>query len=254
MRLKTLENQMRVFMNPHDYQTMLDCADSRRARLAMRIMGEASLRVDELTGIERGDVRESTDPDVDLYFLPLYGKDTKARDTDGKRRDAWIPDDLKQAMDEYADINGRSDGDSYFMCAKRTLQKDIERTREHAVAKTGEGDYQHVSCHDFRAYFATNLALREGVNDDIVMELGGWDDEETFRGAYLNAQFDDIIQMHLAQAGVIEVEDDIALTEYQKLQQEIEALREAVEDLDLNININGGGEADSSESTLDDFS
>lgn len=256
MRLKTLENQMRVFMNPHDYNVMLDSADSRRGRLAMRIMGEASCRVEEPPKPLWGDLRKSTHPDVDLWFLPIYGKDTRDRDTDGKRRDVWINDDLKEAIDEYCKIEGRSKNQHIFMCSKRTLQKEVERARDNAVVRTGNSDYGHISSHDFRAYFATNLCLREGVNDDIVMELGGWDDESTFRGAYLNAQFDDIIQMHLAQAGVIEVEGDVALTEYQRLQQEIHELKQAIDDLDLNININGGSQAtgaDSSAGKLSDY-
>jgi len=34
MCFKTLDGGMRVYKSPHDYQTMLDCADSRRAHLA----------------------------------------------------------------------------------------------------------------------------------------------------------------------------------------------------------------------------
>jgi len=33
MCFRTLDDGMRVYMSPHDYQTMLDCADSRRVQL-----------------------------------------------------------------------------------------------------------------------------------------------------------------------------------------------------------------------------
>lgn len=254
MRLVTLENQERVFMNPHDYQVMLDSADSKRAYTAMRVMGECSCRVEEPTKIKYGSLRQSTHPDVDLWFMTVYGKDTKDRDTAGKRRDVWVPDDVKQDLDHWADRKGLRDDEPLFRCHKRTLQKDIEKTRAHAVSRTGNPDYNHISSHDFRAYFATNMTLRHGVNEEVVMELGGWDDRETFTSAYLNAQFDDLIQMHLASAGVIKVENVATLTEYAKIQKELQELREAIEDLDLNININGQVDADEKPSAVSDLS
>jgi len=97
MRLKTLENQMRVYMSPSDYQVMLDAAENRRAKMAMRCMGEMGLRVGELD-FYWDHIRQSTGSDVEIYFLVIYGKDTKDRDTDGKRREAWVPTDLKEAL------------------------------------------------------------------------------------------------------------------------------------------------------------
>jgi len=262
MRLKTLENQMRVFMNPHDYQTMLDAARNRRARLAMRLMGDCSFRVGELLELIRGTMRESTHPDVELYFWPIYGKDTKDRDTQGKIREVWVPEETKDVIDEYARIENISEGEPIFRAAKRTLQKDVTRSRENAVAKTGIDGFQHVSAHDFRAYFATNLALRENVKEEIVMELGGWDDRSTFRNAYLNAQFDDLIQMHLSMAGVVEAETDTVVTEYQMLRNEVSELKDMLSDIEFEPEIHtqvvdpkraGTVPSDPDKSSLDEF-
>jgi integrase len=242
MRLKTLGNQMRVYMNPHDYQTMLGCADSRRAHLTMRLMGEAGLRIGEVVDeVQKNRLRDSTHPSVDIWFLTLYGKDTKDRDTDGKRRDVWIPQSLKEEMDRYQQDEGRSDDLPLLLKSKRSLQNDIEATREHAVEKTGNEDFRHISCHDFRAYFATNMLLREGVDVETVMELGGWEDRQSM-DPYINASFDDIIQQNLAAAGALEKDVDTETTELEALRQEMILLRDAVEDIDGSVSVDRDAE------------
>ena len=50
---------MRVYINPNDYRTMIECAESRRAEIAMRCMGEMGLRVSE-TNFKMEDIRESS--------------------------------------------------------------------------------------------------------------------------------------------------------------------------------------------------
>lgn len=236
MRLKTLENQMRVFMNPYDYHTMVDHAESRRAEVLMRTLGEMGLRIGETTDDDfcLANVRESTNPDVDINFLPIRGKDTKDRDTEGKRRDVWVPADLLDRLETYRENEGFDRDRRIFMAQKRTLQREIEASRQNAAVATGNDDYLHVSAHDFRAYFATNLALREGVDIEIVMTLGGWVDRQSM-DPYLNADFDDIIQEKLARAGVLDQDVDGPVTPYEELRQEIELLREAVEEFDVEV-------------------
>lgn len=237
MRLKTLENQMRVYMNPYDYETMLESAASRRGRLAMRIMGECSCRVGELSqSLYAEDLRQSTHPDVDLWFLPIRGKDTKARETGGKRRDVWVPQSVREAIGEYRRIENLDPDVPLFPCTTRALQYDVKKAAENAAERTGNDDFEHISAHDFRAYFATNMALREGVDIEIVMELGGWESRQTM-DPYLNAAFDDIIQHELALAGVLEQDVDVEVSEYERLRQEIAALREAIEGLDVDVSV-----------------
>lgn len=237
MRLKTLENQMRVYMSPSDYETMLDCADSRRAHLAMRLMGESGLRIGEVSNEVRMDrLRESTHPDVDIWFLRLYGKDTKDRETDGKRRDVWIPQSLKEEMEEFQKSEGRSDDLPLLMKSKRTYQEDITDSAAHAARQTGNEDFGFVTCHDFRAYFATNMLIREGVDSETVMELGGWEDRKSV-DPYINASFDDVIQQNLAAAGVLDQDVDTPDSELEALRKEIALLRDAVEDIDGSVSV-----------------
>ena len=161
MRLKTLSNQMRVYMNPNDYRTMIECAESRRAEIAMRCMGEMGLRVSE-TNFKMEDIRESSHQEVDIVFLTIYGKDSTGKSDDGKRRDVWMPRNLYERLQMYQKNENLSDHHPILPFSTRTISRDVKESAKNAALKTGDEDYNYISCHDFRAYFATNMLLREG--------------------------------------------------------------------------------------------
>jgi integrase len=238
MILKTLENQYRVYLTPDEYETALDCADSRRAHLAIRLMGETSLRVNEVVSDEltQSALTSVTVDGAESWFVPIHGKDTKDRDTDGKRREVWVPASLKREIDQWCDDENRDPSDPLIMKCKRCVQSDIKSTAKHAATQTGNDDWRHVSCHDFRAYFATNLLLRENVGLEVVMELGGWEDRQTLK-PYLNAAFKDLRVRALARAGVLEAELNTPPTTLEKVLIELEAIREALNRLGANVTV-----------------
>ena len=231
-----MDKGMRVYLAPDDYKTMLDAAENREIRMAMKVMARCGLRSVELD-FGPHDIRESTNSDVDILFLTIYGKDTKGRDTEGKRRDVWMPRDLYDELEEYRKIVGNSESLGYFPKTTRTLSRYMKKSAKNAVLMTGNEDYGHVTNHDFRAYFATNMLLREGVDIETVMELGGWVDRETM-DPYIDASFDDIIQDSLADAGVLG--EDVVEPEpspVELLRDEIAALRDAVNKLDPRVSV-----------------
>lgn len=244
MRLKTLKNGMRVYMSPDDYETMLDAAENREVRMAMKVMGRMGLRINELD-FGPDEIRESTNQNVDILFLTVYGKDTKGRDAGGKRRDVWMPRDLYDELEEYRKIEGFSKDIGYFPKTNRTMSRYMSKSAENAVLKTGNEDYGHITNHDFRAYFATNMLLRHKVDIETVMELGGWNDRETM-APYINASFDDIIQDSLADAGVLGDEVETEPDPLEMLRQEISALREAVNSIDPRVKVEGPDDDDQS--------
>lgn len=233
MRLKTLGNQMRVYMNPNDYETMIDSAESRRAEVAMRCMGEMGLRVSE-TNFKMEQVRESSHQDVDILFLTVHGKDTSGENEDGKRRDVWMPRDLYERLQMYQKNENLSDHHPILPLTTRTISRDVKQSAKNAALKTGNEDFNYVSCHDFRAYFATNMLLREGVDVEIVMELGGWVDRETM-DPYLNASFDDIIQGGLAEAGVLGDDVDHVPSDMQLVMSQLQEIKDAIHEIDSSI-------------------
>lgn len=233
MRLKTLSNQMRVYMNPNDYETMLDAAESRRAEIAMRCMGEMGLRVSEVN-FKMEEIRESSHQEVDILFLTVHGKDTSGDNEDGKRRDVWMPRDLYKRLKMYQKNENLSDHHPILPFTTRTISRDVKQSAKNAALKTGNEDFNYVSCHDFRAYFATNMLLREGVDVEIVMELGGWVDRETM-DPYLNASFDDIIQGGLAEAGVLGDDVDHVPSDMQLVMSQLQEIKDAINEIDASI-------------------
>lgn len=234
MRLKQLKNQKRVFMNPDDYDTMLESADSRRAEIAMRCMGEMGLRSAEVIKVKMEQVRESTHRDVDILFLPVWGKDTSGETENGKRRDVWLPRELHERLETYVENENISDHNPIYPHVTRTVQTDIKATREHAALKTGNDDFKYITPHDFRAYFATNMLLREGVDLEVLMEIGGWVDRKSM-APYINASFDDIIQEGLAEAGVLSSEVEMQPSEMQLVVDQLEEIKQAINQIDSSI-------------------
>lgn len=231
MQLKTLENSTAVFMNDHDYDVVLKSRDSRQAGLAMQIMGRSGPRVGIVADMVHGQIEQSTHPDVDLWFYRVQTKDTLARDTDGKWNKYWIPADVKEAIDRYAEDKNLSPSDPYFRVSKRTVQNWVKRSAKNAAKRTGNEHYEKISAHDFRRYFATNLTVRQNVDPEIVMTLGGWEDRATFWNNYVNTKFDDAIQASLADAGALDMELDRPDSDVAQLADEVASLQAEIAEL-----------------------
>lgn len=68
MGLKPIEDEVRVFMAPHEFQEYLGSCD-RRVALASRIEARTSARVGKVAEITRGDFFVPDDPGLELAFV-----------------------------------------------------------------------------------------------------------------------------------------------------------------------------------------
>lgn len=200
MRLKQLENQWRCYLNPTDYKRIRACAESRRAHIAIRLGGECGLRVSETAAAKPGDIRDSTSG-VDARFLGVFGKDTLGKREDGKFRDVFLPDALYNEIVDHAEENGIGPDDEIIQVTKRTTQEYIKRAAKTAARRHDVDEYERVSSHDLRAYFATHHLIRLEMPPEVVMAVGGWKSYENME-PYLNAQFDDVITESFNDAGI----------------------------------------------------
>lgn len=207
MRLKRLENQWRVYLNPWDYRTLREHAESRAAELAIRLGAECSLRVQETADLRRGDWRESTHPDVDRMFLKIFGKDTTGKRDEGKFRSPPLPDDLWTQLVVHIIDQKIEPGDEILPVTKRTVQEYIKRAAIAAADATGNEDFEKISSHDLRAYFATDALVRRGMEAEVVMAVGGWK-SYTNMEPYINAQFDDVIAEEYDRVGAPGVQEE----------------------------------------------
>jgi hypothetical protein len=122
--------------------------------------------VGKVIKVRRGDFFRSDDPDVEIAFLRVReSKET----TDGENalgggaRITWVPDDLYEDVIAYCEENGIGDGDPLSPnMGYESHRQFIVDARENAAKRSGNDNYRHVTSHDFRRYFATNMIRGSG--------------------------------------------------------------------------------------------
>lgn len=222
MQVRPLKGKAnRLYLTDGEYQLVLDhfipalddyyqrVNDHERFKRGTRMMAEAGFRhkgIDELTF---GEYYTPHDARVKITFMTLHsGKDTTGEYEDGKRRDPWIRQDLKDVIDEHVEERGISEGDKLFVFSYSQLRKRIKVVGEYLAELTGNEDWMDLRPHDFRAYFANSLA-EAGVSDEVIMWLGGWDDESTYYDLYKSPFLSHEIQTELALAGMLDVDVEV---------------------------------------------
>lgn len=200
-----MKGEVRVFMAPHEFQEYLGSCD-RRVALASRIEARTSARVGKVAGITRGNFFVPDDPGVELAFVRLREtKDTTEGENalDGQVRISWVPWSLYEDVQQYCDDEGIGPDDELFDVGKDWLGKLIKQAAEDAAVATGDPDYEHIRSHDFRAFYATHMVRRLGVDKHVVMEMGGWGSEKAIE-PYLASSLPGDLQDALVRAGAPE--------------------------------------------------
>jgi hypothetical protein len=198
-----MEGEVRVYMAPYEYETYLDHCD-RRERLASRIIGECSPRIGKTANLIRDDFFVPDDPRVELAFVRLREtKDSTEGENalGGKTRVSWVPWDLYEEVQQYCDDEGIEDDDEIFGITADWLGDQIGEAAESTAVATGDSDYKHITSHDLRAYYATNMVRRLGVDIEVVMEMGSWGSRKAIE-PYLASPLPRDLQDELARAGV----------------------------------------------------
>lgn len=205
MRLKPMKNEVRVFMRPDEFQTYLQSCD-RRVALASRIEARTSPRIEKVAALTRGDFFIPDDPGVELAFVRLREtKDTTEGENalGGQTRISWVPWSLYKDVQQYCDDEGIGPDDELFDIGKDWLGKLIKQAAEDAAVAADDPDYEHIRSHDLRAFYATHMVRRLGVDKPVVMEMGGWNSEKAIE-PYLAASLPGDLQDALGRAGATE--------------------------------------------------
>jgi integrase len=111
------------------------------------------------------------------------GKDTTA--SGGKPRDAYLPRSVERDLHRYQRAEEIGDDDTYIDVSPRHLQRIVKNTAKQTADRTGDDDFQKVSSHDLRRYFAHTCLVEKRINPRVVMEIGGWEDYAALE-PYLN--------------------------------------------------------------------
>lgn len=243
MRIEPLNSKTRVYLSESEYKLLLDSAPKIRTYFATRIEAECSPRIGRLVQIECGDFFVPSDPGVEATFLKLRGtKDTTKGESSigGEARITWVPHDLYEELMDWADRRGLSEEDQLFDVGKKTIQDDIVVMRQNAARKSGDDDYLHYTSHDARVYYATNTIRRNGMNPEIVMEMGGWSSRKAIE-PYLRKPLEKEMQDEVVRCGM-NVIDDLPSPphrdEFKAIYEELRKIREVI-DLDNDSPLKG---------------
>ena len=221
-----------LFLSPDEYEFVLDCTPERRVRLAMRIEARCGPRAGSVLATRRGDFFIPDDPDVEIAFLRVRESKNTGDDDGvygGSSRITWVPKDLYESVMSYCDDKGIGEDDLLFEIQYERLRQLIVETRENAIRRSGNEDYQYLASHDCRRYYATNMIRRERVNKQLVREMGDWNSHKAIE-PYLTVSQPKDIQDGLARAGVLE--EDVPAPPRQdalaRLHQEVQELKNLI--------------------------
>lgn len=202
------DDRWRVFLDTNEYRTLLESAyeptqragTTRQVRLEMRLMA-CSMRVDTVSGLVYGQFEKRETPEGDYWVAKVEGKDSTDREAATRPRAVFIPDDIMDMVHRYAEDKNLGEDDKLFPHTTRTIQRDVKRSAENAMTRSGDDDYNKVSAHDLRRYFATHLLFRHKVSPPVVRVLGGWkSDEAMFEYLVLP---DDVLFARLGEAALL---------------------------------------------------
>lgn len=217
MQKRQMSDGYRLYLHPNEYEMLLDCVDEisvyaepEEVELLLRFGAESGLRADSSIEITPNRIVESSDPDTDVSFIEVWGKDTTGETEDGKYRKTILTKATAACIERLQQKKHLADDQPFISVGRSSVDNWISKLRSVAVEKTGKDSFEYLTAHDFRAYFATNCLVRHGMNMETVMTVGGWKDYDTMK-RYLSVTSDQQIIEDFESAGLL---DGVAWEDY----------------------------------------
>lgn len=182
---KNKDGSQKVWLKPREYRKLKHNPLSKENKLIIQLGGECGLRAFETTQIKPKHLHGN--------FLTIpAGKDTSG-EYGGKKRDTYLSDELKSELILFHD---KAPNKQFFDYSPRSIKRKVKKAAKNTAKKTQNQNYRYVSSHDLRRYFAHNLLVRERINPEVVMELGGWSDYQSIK-PYLNKPTEENIKKEM---------------------------------------------------------
>jgi integrase len=185
-----------VWMAREEYRELPRATDTFQQEIALRLMGDAGLRVAEVLDVKPEHITRRSDG-RHFSLEVVGGKDTTGEYQGGKYRETWLPRDLESMINRYIQEENLAKDDLLVDRSKRAVQYWTGEAAEAAAEATGDRDYRKVSTHDLRRCWANHLLVEENVSPRIVMALGGWSSYDAIE-PYLAAPTEDNINRSMS--------------------------------------------------------
>lgn len=206
------------WMTDREYDQLQRAAHSLDDLVKVRLGADVGLRSHEIAAVKPGDLHrsavriESAPRPVDATWLRVPdGKDTRGGGA-GKARDAIVPERAERDILMLQNERDIDDDDPLFPSSdpsggphlsKRSIQRHIKENVAHSAAdETGNEDFLKISSHDLRRYFATTMLQKHGMNPEVVMDVGGWENYEDLK-PYLAKPAADVVVKNFHAAGLV---------------------------------------------------
>jgi integrase len=186
MRVERNQNHhsSNCWLTTDEYEQLRRTTNSYRDELIVRLGGEVGLRSFEIPQITPDHPHREVINDDSYHFLRVpEGKDTTS--SGGKPRDAYLPRSVERDLHRYQRAEDINHDEPFIGVSSRHVQRIVKTVAERTADRTGNDDFQKVSSHDLRRYFAHTCLVEKRMNPRVVMEIGGWEDYAALE-PYLN--------------------------------------------------------------------
>jgi len=163
------KDSMKVWLAESEINELLEAAGTVRREIALGLMVRSGLRSHEVLNVKPEHVR---DTQAGTMLRVPAGKGDKYRETPLPDRLAGM---IRMIEDEHS-----ARADVVQITTTRGLRKWVRHTADDV---DGDPAWQHVTPHDLRRSWATQLHGSD-VDPLVVMDWGGWSDLETFLDHY----------------------------------------------------------------------
>ena len=164
----------KVWLSIDETDELLNEPDSMERSIAFELAVRCGLRSAEVLEVTPDDVVE-TDAG-DMLKVP-DGKGNKYRETP-------LPSTLKRQIQTVAEMREESSDEPIIsVTTTQSLRNWINSSRGALAEETDDDRWNHLSMHDLRRTWATQVAQND-VDPLVVCQWGGWNDLDTFLEHY----------------------------------------------------------------------
>jgi integrase len=164
----------KVWLSIDETDELLNEPDSMERSIAFELAVRCGLRSAEVLEVTPDDVVE-TDAG-DMLKVP-DGKGSKYRETP-------LPSTLKRQIQTVAEMREESSDEPIIsVTTTQSLRNWINSSRGALAEETDDDRWNHLSMHDLRRTWATQVAQND-VDPLVVCQWGGWNDLDTFLEHY----------------------------------------------------------------------